>query len=1115
MKNSNKYKKSEILCKKAGFALFISVISFLLGCVEEITPEREVRERGSFGTELYNIVYDNSVHSEAHHSELFLSTLQSNREKFIDAVDTTAVPEELEALNDVFVEVVPLYENMLYPTTLRKIGTVVGEVKENPTAVDGFAWILKSPNMQYSMPDANLMGLMFNYEGLPEITDELLDLAIKNTTAERNATNQMLKELSIVSADLQPSNDSGRFVRRAIDMLLKPDAAYAPQTSYEPQIVAALDDRGHAKIKLFKDGKIYAPFVDSDKDGYADTDALGYYISNTGLRISPFETEDKDGFVTAAHQVYYEDKPVFETFDIQQTPLAYLLREGDAMLQNNTLDEALRATQTLLGEPRIYTDEHGTYTGYDKHSGVVQLLAAVLTTLDHDSVGPNFEASIQLLHKHQDVVARLIHDLDIIFDIIDETPSNFSADNNLVDRLLPELLKIAEEPGLLDELLIALDDPRAAHIAPILSELASVKKQFISVEKDGKYDKCFQTCDSRFDVGTLDRMNCIRKCPIDEVIGHTKARHDLPETLENRSLMQRITHLIWETAGTKYDVKTEKLIVKDADLTLLANEMLGTLLSFDNLAEAYLLTYTGDLHLVDYISPTFIQLAGYINSDASSVAELLTLLTQNMFDLKLSVNPTTAEVTRMFNMAVISSQGDWYRFDLTPADCRSGFKCLQSNADTLYAIEATGLVDALYPVVEVFNKHGKTAIFAKIVSIIFEYYTTGNVKYVDITGEPLELYPSDFRSLEPVLIRALDETNVVSDVGALCDALLNVELSDGTRLTQRFEKFVAYILTPDPNLKTVKDENFVMDPMGNRVSPISPAYLYVDAIRDISDHLDGNEEIKDQFKNAVSGFEAITVKTIRKEDGTVVFEKPAGINILASILELLHTMYLEKTERNIRHRWIHDEAIPSMTDVLSGRLLYAYFQLFNDLDADPEGLEKFRKLVLHLMESGHESPRRLVGTVYQLMVWLMEQNHFYALVRALSDPIDPDRAWHTGNYDDKSLVTTILLTVHAFNQADPEHAFNRVVYRLFETDTRSRPNLLRLLDIAGELFRVEVGSKKLMTAADQKGILDFAYDLFMDDDRGVERIYGILDFTIWGTAGRPDNWADNVSYPIE
>ena len=76
-------------------------------------------------------------------------------------------------------------------------------------------------------------------------------------------------------------------------------------------------------------------------------------------------------------------------------------------------------------------------------------------------------------------------------------------------------------------------------------------------------------------------------------------------------------------------------------------------------------------------------------------------------------------------------------------------------------------------------------------------------------------------------------------------------------------------------------------------------------------------------------------------------------------------------------------------------------------------------------------------------------------------------------------------------------------------------NILRLLDIGGDLFRVDVGAGTLRSSADFKVLLDFAYDFFSDDDRGVERIFDIIDFTIWGTAGRPDDWQQNVSWPIE
>ena len=321
-------------------------------------------------------------------------------------------------------------------------------------------------------------------------------------------------------------------------------------------------------------------------------------------------------------------------------------------------------------------------------------------------------------------------------------------------------------------------------------------------------------------------------------------------------------------------------------------------------------------------------------------------------------------------------------------------------------------------------------------------------------------------------------------------------------------------MTPDPNLRNIRGEDYIIDPSGNRVYPISPAYLYIEAFRDISNLLDAHPKAKDQLTHAMEGFERITIKTVRQPNGEVVFEKPAGIQIIAELLDLLHTVYLDKTKNGDRHRWIHEDAIPGVLDLVSGRLIYAYFQLFNELDNDPDGLEKFRKLVLHLMEGDNPAPRRLVGAAYLLLSWVLEQSHLIGLAQAFAPALDPNHPWPTGNYDDMSFIKTVLTTVNAFNQSDPTHAFVHVGYRLFETDTRERANIMRLMDIGGELFRADIGSGKIKSAEDYKILMDFAYDLFTDDDRGVERIYKIIDFKLWGTAGRPENWQDNVSWPV-
>lgn len=1110
--------KKRLFC----IASLLGLLTGMMGCTEEIVPEREQRDYGSFGTELYNIVYANSARSEAHSSEAFLSTFSSYRDGFIASVDAAAPKEALEDLNRVFVNIVPLYENLLYPGTLRKIGVVVGELKEDRDALSGVNWISESPQLLAQPELTNPLARVFEYDALPDLTDLLLNLLLKNAStsnAAHNATNQLLKELSIAFADWEVDADENRFSRRAVDFLFKPSPDYAPLMSYSPQTAVKLDTRGWPKLVQNELNAIPLPFRDLDGDGFADGNANGFFELTNGSFVAPFEAfgtlPEEMAFSGVNGLLQWAGADVFETFDLQQTPLAYLIRESDPLFQDDALDRGIRGIRALLGDEKIQNDAHGVYTGYAGDTALVQLAAAVLTTLDHDSVGPNFEAAIQVLTHDKDVMARLISDVDTILDIIDETPSNFTLDNDLIDRLLPELLKIAEEPGLLSDLFLALDDPMVAEIAPILSEMAQRSKSFIEVDPNGRYEMCFQACDSSYEVGTFERLRCIRECPRDEILGTAKTDHLAKESLENRSLFQRTTHLMWETSETPYDVRTELLTVGEIDLTAPAKG-LGTLIAFDNLAEAYLKTITGDLHLVDYLSPTFISIAGLLGEDgAMTVVELLSKLVKNMFDLKLSVDPTTAEVTRLFNKSLISSQGDNYRFDLNVATCRSGFRCLQVNADVLYAIEATGLIDALYPVVKVFNKYDKSAILARTVAILFEYYTTKDVRYIDSSGNPLPLYPSDFRSMEPVLIRALDETNIVADVGDFGDALLNVELADGTKLTDRFEKFVAYLLTPDPKLRNIKGERSTVDRVGNVVAPLSPAYLYIDPIREIADYLDVHEDVKSDLEVAAERFVDMTIRTRRTVTGAE-FEKPAGIVVVADFLDLLYRVYLDKTQDGVRSTWIQEEAIPDIIDFASGRLLYAFMQLFHELDHTPGAFAQMRRFARHMLESDAPYSYHLPGAVYAISSMVLEQQRLIGLARFFASVIDPDREWTTEGFSELSFVITLLTCVDAFNECDPTHAFNGVFYRLFETQNQKRMHVVQLLDVAQALFRREPGAKTPRTVEDEKVLFDFIYDLFTDDDRGVERIYGVIDFTIWGNDRRPADWKpEDASWQIK
>ena len=1110
--------KNNKIYNKSILAVLLAVSSLVTcSCLSDMAFKRQEIERGTFGQELYTILAQNTVNSPKYGDEIHVRTFEHYREQFIDTVDHVAIEDELDALNQVFIDIVPLYENMLYPATLRKVAVLLDEWRQNPDAVDALAYLIESPRILKNPERANPVGRMFQYADLAAVTKQLLDMFLAHADTPYNATTQMLRAVTLTLETLQADPEPNRVLYRAFDLLTQPDEIYLPAISYMPQEAVRINARGWPEIQEVADSRVYPPFADDNMDGYADGNRYGFYTIGSGSRVSPYDTvQGTSAYFTldTEGRLFRFENPVFAYFDLQKTPLAYLMREADALLRDNTLDDLLRAAHTLMGEGTEYTDAHGTYTGFSNTSGVAQLLSAVFATLDHDAVGPNFEAIITLLKDYPDEMARLVHDIDAILDITDDIETNVSMDNNLIDRLLPMLLEVVQTPGLLQDLMIALNDPLCKHIGPQMVELLQLRNTFITYDPNSTWAKCADTCHGTFDVGTQAHLDCMRSCPIQDLLGTARVDHTQPETLENRSLFQRVTHLMWETAFQPYGVHAEKLVVKGMDLTTVAQGM-GNLIAFDNLAEAYLQTYTGHLDLTEHLSSNFIDLADLLDIEATSVVSLITWLTDTLFNLKLSIKPTTAEVTRLFNLPQIEAKNETYTFALNVALCKGGRTCLMSNADVLFAIEAVGLVDSLNPIIRVFNTHGKTHLVTRIVSTIFEYYESGDIELTLADGTPMPIEYDNIRSIEPVLERALSETPLLDDLGAVSDILVNLELKDGSRLRDRFADYVTYLLTPDAGLKNLMGETATKDPKGNRITPLSPAYLYIDAIRHISDITDAHPEVKTQLSNGLEGLMHVTLQTVKKDDTTIVFEKPAGIHLLATAVEFLHTLYVEESEKGTRSAWIHETVIPKIQDIIGNRIPYSYFQLFEELDRQENGLENFRNLILWLMESGSENPEIMTGAAYQLFAWILEQEHLIHLSHLMADIIDPDRPWTTQAFSHLSFVVTLLTCVHAFNQRDPEEAFNHVFARLFDTTTQARSNMGRLFEIAKAMFRPDPGSPQRCESACHKGILDFAYDLFTDPDRGVERIYEIIDFTIWGVDRRPKDWKpEDASWPI-
>ncbi|MFA5624280.1 MAG: hypothetical protein WC966_04390 [Bradymonadales bacterium] len=1088
-------------------ASYVVIAITVLACLEPIKIEREERERESFGEEVYNILYDNTVRSPDK-AEVRARVFENYKADFIDAVNDTLPSEELDAVNEVFKNIVPLYESKLYQGMLRKIAVVVGEFRNSADAIKAYTFIDAKPSNIAQPERGYFLAHVFNYPKFSELSHSLLELLLKNSTTKYNASNQLIKALSIEFSDLE-ALDSKSFLYTLLDRLLDEDPDFAPSEGpWERNDVVRIDKRGMPLINPLDDEWVYLPFIDANNDGLADFDQFGYFKLRNGTTLSPFDANAKENSylrINELGRIAKNDHEVFQYFDIHQTPLAYLIRESDALLKDETLDDAQRATHKLLQSGKEHSDKFGTYMGFSENSPLYKLLHGLLQIADNDEIGPALETLIILLREHPENIAALIHDLDQIIDIIERLDPDIKLNNNLIDELLPLLLELAESPGLLEELLLALNEPLSQKIADGIARLARIRKDFIVVEPNSAYETCFQQCNEQYEIGTMQRYDCIQTCPIDDVIGKELVDHHAPESASNRSIFQRVAALMWETSEATYYSKVEMLIVQGKDISAFGAG-LGNLMELENLAMLYLHTFTGDMHLINHINPDIVKLAEPLGIDDDSVAGVFSWVVAQVFRIKLSISPKTDEVTRFFNLTELESNNENYSFSINVARCNSGRKCIEANADTLLAIEAVGLVDALHPVISVFNRHKKTALFPKMAALLYEHYPSGSFidRYED--GSPLPLHADNYRAIEPLLIEIMDKTTIIESVGDFFDGYSNIVLSDGTKILNRISSFLRFLLTPDPLLRNSEGSKSTTDPQGQIITPLSPAYLVIDPIREIVDLWDQDPTLKQELKSAISGIVRVTIKTEKTSDGVVRFKKPAGIKIAATALQVVWEQFIHESTAEKRRAWIYDEAIPEMRRFITGRLLYAFFELMSQLDKDPEALRGIREFSLYAMESGSAAPEHLTLFVYNLLTLAYHPSVLVDLAKFLAYPIDPDRIWRTEGYTELSFVLTIVKCVNAFNRVDPDAVFNRFFYRLFQSKTQPQANIVRLLNVAKAMLRQIPGEHERMSVADQAMFFDFVYDFFMDDDRGIERIYKVIEFTVWGTAGRPADW---------
>ena len=370
-------------------------------------------------------------------------------------------------------------------------------------------------------------------------------------------------------ASAGPSTDTraGTTLDATLDLVLRTDAALARSSGAE---VVRRDTRGLPSVDL-SNAQAAGLFADRDADGAADVDREGYFLGPGG-RIADAPTpypafgranvpRDARGRAVTAN-----GQRLFRHVDLDASMLGALTRELPAMLGAPRHEAApavdlLRGAVPMLGArrdaSRAYTPAYTVrYRGFSaENAPVIDLVHAAGQLFGHRDVDAVLRLTSALMAPEREALtARLVGAMLRVDEIADRYPDvTMSHESPLWDEVMEVTARLAQEPGLLEDILVAVAqmqqpiagagawDARCAGTLPaenLARAYASYARHRDRVQPDwrGDWNRTF--------AGALST-------PVNRALPDTVDIASPGSARDNRSVLQRLFHLIDDLNGAR------------------------------------------------------------------------------------------------------------------------------------------------------------------------------------------------------------------------------------------------------------------------------------------------------------------------------------------------------------------------------------------------------------------------------------------------------------------------------------------------------------------------------------------------------------------------------------
>ena len=763
-----------------------------------------------------------------------------------------------EELEDFLLELLPFYgaeKAEIIPRSTRALDAVMQRLRsdDDTTAVETRETLARiAQRVGYRSPERvlALVRPALSYPRLDSLSRTLLGLVGEGGAAH----DTFLSLLNASALELaEPAEEEGAgptTLALALKLALEPDPRF---------------DEGRAPLWV----------LDRDEAGNAIArgDAAG---------VPPFAVVGRDDAVErddGARALGPEGEPLYETFDVNQTALAALLRDAIPLALRNgeersTVEKLLRSLRPMLGAELERGEPFGAtelrYAGQDvEHSPLAELAHAAVTLLKFPETRELLEVLQKLLESDESSAMELIH-VALALDAESDAPQYANAKlvgssgpgspSEFWDDLIGVGQRIVEREGLLMDVLTAAEDPLTGATGKLLARLMTYRDEI----KPGS------------------DLNAEIQHDFSQPVDRT-----LPDSGMNRSLWQRIISVIDAGYGAENCNKEgATLTVQQPVPTTFPNPPLVTPLICPSSTITTGTTWprcamiqqkNGTVTVMrSMIEKTEIKLK---DAQVAACASAVGTNVDEAQERESTIEGFTTKPTPMALTRFVFAPRNKFLTDLfDPFPTRHGVPMTEFEPNGMYPLEVRdeaasvdgepqSFLTASVPLLAAFDKYetfddngDPTAgyLFAELLATLHKHWPSP--KEGDCTATPLEpgcsqrvspegkfyAAQSNLVSYEPLLVHALEQLDLIGVLQRSMAALRQVKLGERDGV-QVLERFFTRMLRPDPKLayrdgrswsktNTCEVEQAQGAPTckggrGRIIEGVAPLYLLLDALQ--------------------------------------------------------------------------------------------------------------------------------------------------------------------------------------------------------------------------------------------------------------------------------------------